>query len=138
LPVQLGDEVVVYAVEANRAVRVLTEGEASRSEAEKLAAEPAYANLAELGFGVLGDFGLSPVGSILLDEKLGLHVAFGRSDHFGGTIGPTDFSAPETVVHIDRVYISESQPRVTVQEVALDGPDGSRTIMREGRYTDLF
>ena len=70
----------------NKAVRVLSSGPASEEEADHIAREPAYANLSELGLGVLGDFGLNPTGSILLDEKLGLHIAFGRSDHFGGTV----------------------------------------------------
>jgi len=138
LPVQIEDEVVIYAIEANRAVQVVSDGPASAKEADKLTTEPAYANLAELGLGVLGDFGLRPTGSILLDEKLGLHVAFGRSDHFGGAIGPADFSSPAAVIHLDRVYIPETQPRVTVQTVALEGPDGRRVIMRDGRYVDIF
>ncbi len=138
LPVQFGDEVVVYRIEGNRAVAVLSEGEASRAEARRIVDEPAYANLSELGLGVLGDFGLAPTGSILLDEKLGLHVAFGRSDHFGGVVGPGDFSSPEAVVHIDRVYIPEVQPRIRVVSVDLDGPDGPRPLMRDGLYVDVF
>ena len=56
-------------------------------------------------------------------EKLGLHVAFGRSEHFGGTVGPDDFSAPDRVIHLDRVYIPEVQPRVIVREVDLSAGD---------------
>jgi phosphoribosylaminoimidazole-succinocarboxamide synthase len=33
-------------------------------------------------------------------EKLGLHIAFGRSDHFGGQVGAAKFSKPEEVVHV--------------------------------------
>ena len=66
---------------------------------------------------MLGDFGLSPTGSILLDEKLGLHIAFGRSDHFGGTVGPEDFSGPDAVIHLDRVFIREGMPDVNVDWV---------------------
>lgn len=134
LPVQIKDEVVLYRIEGNRAVEVLTQGTQSEAEREHIAAEPAYANLSELGLGVLGDFGLKPTGSILLDEKLGLHIAFGRSEHFGGTVGPGDFSSPEAVIHLDRVYIRETQPRVAVREVKLTGPGLERTIIRD----DLF
>ncbi len=138
LPVQIGDEVVVYAIEENKAVSVLTTGPESEKEAAHLAAEPAYANLAELGLGVLGDFGLKPTGSILLDEKLGLHIAFGRSDHFGGSVGPDDFSSPEAVIHLDRVYIPETQPKVTVREVRLATPDQEdRIIIVDGVFTGL-
>lgn len=136
LPVELNGEIVMYAIEANRA-RVVSDGPESRREAAHLAAEPAYANLAELGLGVLGDFGVQPCGSILLDEKLGLHVAFGRSDHFGGTVGPKDFSSPEAVIHLDRVYIPATQPRIRVAEVRLRGPGLDRAVIVGDRFTEL-
>ncbi len=125
LPVELEGEVVLYRIEGNRAVAVESDGPVARREAERLTREPAYGNLAELGLGVLADFGLEPIGEILLDEKLGLHIAFGRSDHFGGQVGAEDFTAPEAVVHIDRVYLPEIQPRVHVAGVDLRFPDGA-------------
>lgn len=139
LPVQFGDDIVVYRIERNRAVEVLSKNPASRAEAERLAAEPAYGNLAELGLGVLGDFGLQPTGEILLDEKLGLHIAFGRSEHFGGQVGPGAFSAPEKVVHIDRIYIPKLQPDVTVAAARLTMDDGSvLELMQGGEYVVAF
>ncbi len=137
LPVQIGDEVVLYEIEGNKAVAVLTTGPESVKEAEYILREPAYANMSELGLGVLGDFGLKPTGSILLDEKLGLHIAFGRSDHFGGTVGPGDFSGPDEVIHLDRVYIPETQPRVKVKEVRLHGPGLDRVIIVNGIFVGL-
>lgn len=136
LPVQLGDEVVRYRISANRAVGVESEGETSRAEARYLAREPAYGNLAELGLGVLRDFGIAPIGTILLDEKLGLHLAFGRSDHFGGQVGPPQFSSPSAAVHIDRVYLQETQPLVQVRSVVLELPDERTLILiRDQSYT---
>ncbi len=82
------------------------------TEAALLAVEPAYSDLAELGLGVLADIGVEPIGSVLLDEKPGLHIAFGRSEHFGGHVGPDAFSSPEAVVHIDRVYVPETHPDI--------------------------
>ncbi len=137
LPVQIGEEVVLYEIEGNKAVTVLTSGPESEREAAHILREPAYANLSELGLGVLGDFGLKPTGSILLDEKLGLHIAFGRSDHFGGTIGPDDFSGPDAVIHLDRVFIPETQPRVKVREVRLLGPGLDRVIIVDGVFVGL-
>jgi leucyl aminopeptidase (aminopeptidase T) len=137
LPVQIEGEVVVYRIEGNKVVEVLTTGPNSAAEADHFKREPAYANVAELGLGVLGDFGLKPTGSILLDEKLGLHIAFGRSDHFGGTVGPDDFSGPDAVIHLDRVYIPETQPDVVVKEVRLTGPDGDRIIITDGIFAGL-
>jgi len=139
LPVQLGEEVVRYRIEGNQAVEVLTAGPESRREAEHLAEEPAYGNMAELGLGVLDDFGVEPVGAVLLDEKLGLHIAFGRSDHFGGQVGPPQFSSPEAVVHQDRVYVPALQPRVVATEVNLRREDGLMlALMRDGRYVIDF
>ncbi len=139
MPVQFGAEVVRYRIENNIAVAVLTEGPASRAEADHLHREPAYGNLAELGLGVLAAFGLKPIGEILLDEKLGLHLAFGRSDHFGGQVGPAQFSGPGAVIHIDRVYVPETQPDVQVLAVDLTLPDGSTVaLMRDGAYTVGF
>ena len=139
LPVQFGEDVVVFEIAANRAVRVTGEGKAAAEQAAWLAAEPAYGNLAELGLGVLADLGVQPTGEILLDEKLGLHIAFGRSDHFGGQVGAAQFSRPEAVVHIDRIYLPGLQPRVTAKRVELSGPDGRTTaIMRDGVYVGVF
>ncbi|MCG6964385.1 MAG: hypothetical protein LJE95_14090 [Acidobacteria bacterium] len=135
LPVELEGEVVLYRIEQNRAVAIVTEGPVSRREAEHLATEPAYGNLAELGLGVLSEFGIEPTGEVLLDEKLGLHVAFGRSDHFGGQVGADDFSRPEAVVHQDRVYIRHLQPGVVVTLADLQMEDGSTVrLMRDGAY----
>jgi hypothetical protein len=133
--VQIGGEIVVFTVRANRALEVEGAGAAADAERDHLRREPAYGNLAELGFGVLGDFGLVPVGEILLDEKLGLHIAFGRSEHFGGMVGPGDFSSPAEVIHLDRIYIPATQPRLRVPSLTLGYPDGSsEQVMEDGKY----
>ncbi len=137
LPVEISGEVVLYEIEDNRAVAVLSTGPVSTTEAARIVEEPAYANLAELGLGVLGDFGLEPTGSILLDEKLGLHIAFGRSDHFGGMVGPADFSSPEAVIHLDRVFIPAMQPQVQVLSVVLAGKGKERPILENGKFLGL-
>ncbi|MCK5146505.1 hypothetical protein KAR48_07090 [bacterium] len=135
MPVELDGEVVLYRIEKNKAVEILSEGPQSEIEAQSIVKEPAYANISELGFGVLKDFGLSPTGVILLDEKLGLHIAFGRSDHFGGAVGVKDFSSPEAVVHIDRIYIPETAPRIHVDSVILNYEDSSTLeLMTDGVY----
>ena len=139
LPVQFGSEVVLYRIAGNKAVDVLTQGPASRNEIEHLAREPAYGNIAELGLGVLAAFGIKPIGKVLLDEKLGLHIAFGRSEHFGGQVGPDAFSSPDAVIHIDRVYVSEMQADVAVESLDLVMDDGSRlALMRAGEYVVDF
>jgi hypothetical protein len=139
MPVQFGDEVVVFTIEKNVAVAITSNGPESDAERSRLEAEPARGNLAELGLGVLSDFGISPIGVVLLDEKLGLHLAFGRSEHFGGQVGPAQFSRPEAVMHQDHVYLPEIQPLVLAEKVVLHGEDGTRMdLMRDGRYVIDF
>jgi hypothetical protein len=135
LPVEFDGEVVQYVIDGNRAVEVLPGGPHADAERDRLQREPAYGNLAELGLGVLAAFGIQPVGEVLLDEKLGLHIAFGRSDHFGGQVGPTDFSSPEAVVHIDRVYVPACQPHIHIARVDLISSSGDRrALMIDGAY----
>ena len=137
LPIELQGELLVYRIEGNRVREVLGRGPVAERERAEVAAEPAYSNVAELGLGLLADYGIHPIGQLLLDEKLGLHIAFGRSDHFGGTVGAADFSSPDKVVHIDRVYLPEVQPAVRVVSVDLEGDTGDEDpdpLMRDGRY----
>jgi len=140
LPVQEGEALLFFKIEENQAVRVVGEpGKPDHDilikEKDHLKREPAYGNMAELGFGVLSDFGLSPIGEILLDEKLGFHVAFGRSEHFGGITGPAQFSGPDEVIHLDRIYIPGCQPKIKVKLLQLEYPDGSyEDIMADGTY----
>jgi leucyl aminopeptidase (aminopeptidase T) len=135
LPVQIDDDVVYFHVKQNVAEDVEGQDPAAQTEKEHLEREPAYGNMAELGFGVLADFGIRPVGKILLDEKLGFHIAFGRSEHFGGAVGPDDFSSPAEVIHLDRIYIPATQPRITVKSLVLlyEGGQGE-IILEEGKY----
>lgn len=135
LPVQLGEDIVLFKVQENRAVAVEGRGTTVFAEHEHLQREPAYGNMAELGFGVLAAFGIEPVGKILLDEKLGFHIAFGRSEHFGGIVGPDDFSAPEEVIHLDRIYIPATQPRIKIKSLILQYEDNrGEIIMEDSRY----
>lgn len=146
LPVQFGDDVVVYKVEKNKAVAVVSVNAASQREQSHLLREAAYGNMAELGFGVLSEMGIAPLSDSdtnrLLNEKLGLHIAFGRSDHFeGGTVGVAQFSSPRAVVHIDRLYVPGVQTRVVAKSVVLTlkAGGGTKLLMRDGRYEiDLF
>ncbi|MDH3626276.1 MAG: aminopeptidase [Acidobacteriota bacterium] len=140
MPLELDGELIYYRFERNQVVEVVGDGPVAAAERRHLDAEPGYRNLAELGLGVLGDYGIQPIGEILLDEKLGLHLALGRSDHFGGATGVESFSAPDKVVHIDRVYLPELQPRVRVRRVTLSREDPTverileDLLMQDGGY----
>lgn len=135
LPVQFGKEIVEYRIEENRAVQVLSEGDSSEAEARKLREEPAYGNIAEVGMGVLGEWGIKAVGSTLLDEKLGLHIAFGRSEHFGGITGPSAFRDQSRVEHTDRVYVPSTQPMLSVRSLIFEYPEGKKEcVIADDKY----
>jgi hypothetical protein len=54
-------------------------------------------------------------------------------------VGPAQFSGPEAVIHIDRVYVPETQPDVQILAVDLRMADGSSVaLMRDGEYTVGF
>ncbi len=134
LPVQLGREIIIYKIKENIAVEILGEGPEFEKERQFLSDEPFYGNIAELGLGVLADFGIKPINEILLDEKLGVHIAFGRSDHFGGAVGPSRFNNPARVIHLDRIFIEEIQPRVKIKKLTLIYETLSEDIMLDGKY----
>jgi len=131
LPVEIDGEVMIFEIQKNRARSVRGQGPIASAEADHLIREPAYGNIAELGLGVLSELGVRPVGELLLDEKLGLHIAFGRSEHFGGQVGPAAFSRPEEVVHLDRVYLPSVQPNVRVVRMELVDPGDRRFLLME-------
>jgi hypothetical protein len=133
LPVQFNDEIVVFDIRGNRATAARGSGPASQAQHRKLIDEPAYGNIAELGIGVLGELGVRAVGSTLLDEKLGLHVAFGRSDHFGGVTGPGLFRNVRNIVHIDWVYVPSVQRDIAVESVRLSFEDGTMHDLFKGQ-----
>ncbi len=136
LPVQFKDEVVLFRIAKNRARAVISQSKESQAQRKQLEEEPAYGNLAELGFGILRDFGIKPINEILLDEKLGLHIGFGRSDHFGGAVGEGHFSSAEAMIHIDRIYIPECQPKISIHMLALNYEHNqSEIIIKDDDYT---
>jgi hypothetical protein len=50
-------------------------------------------------------------------------------------VGPKDFSSPQEVIHLDRIYIPATQPRIKIGSIILGYPDGStETIMKAGQY----
>ena len=131
LPVEREGEIILYHIKKNRIDEILSSGNLSNTEKDMLKAEPAYGNIAEVGIGVLGEFGVNAVGSVLLDEKLGFHIAFGRSDHFGGITSPSSFNSPENVIHIDWVYTPSLQPNILLQKVEFIYPNDKKELFIE-------
>ncbi|MCZ6634224.1 MAG: aminopeptidase [bacterium] len=131
IPVQRGEEVVVFRVEGNRIVEVMGDGEEAGKWRTYFVVDPVRGNIAEFAMGC------NPKavvwGNVLEDEKAGFHWAYGRSEHLGGTVGPDDFLSPDTIVHEDIVYAKDSP--IQVASLVLVAADGqSQEIIRDGDY----
>ena len=130
IPVRAGDELVVFTVAANRIVDVVGAGEAARSYRALFSEDPARTNVAEVAFGC--NEWAEVTGNVLEDEKAGFHWAYGRSDHLGGTVAPSAFAGPHTVVHQDIVY-ARGNP-ILIAEAALARSEGTVVVLRDGSY----
>jgi hypothetical protein len=133
IPVRYDDELVLFTVHENRIVEVIGDGSQAAEKREYFALDEARRNIAELGLGCNDKAVMS--GSVLEDEKvLGLHWAYGRSDHLGGTVGVADFSDPDKVVHQDIVYAKGGA--IEIASLVLEYEDGtSEEIIKDGLYT---
>jgi len=108
LPVMWNGDLLIYTVFRNKIVGITGENMSLASEQWALfKREPARCNIAEFAIGVNDKAKVT--GIILEDEKAGFHFAYGRSDHFGGHTGPSDFSSPDKVVHTDIVYAKDCE-----------------------------
>jgi hypothetical protein len=133
IPVMDGDELVLFEVRENRIEEVLGHGPEADGRRQYFSVDPARRNLAELGLGCNDKAVIS--GAVLEDEKvMGMHWAYGRSDHLGGVTGVAQFSDPSHVVHQDIVY-AKGCP-VEVSSLVLEYQDGtSEEIIKGGEYT---
>jgi leucyl aminopeptidase (aminopeptidase T) len=134
LPVECDPgDIAAGRVENNRIVEIVGEGPCAQEGREFLAGDDGFRNVAELGLGVNDKAVIT--GNVLEDEKvIGMHWAFGRSDHIGGTVGPEDFDKQEHVTHQDFVYPKDGS--IEVSSLILIFEDGTREeIIRDGSYT---
>jgi hypothetical protein len=133
IPADYDGELVLYQVQENNIVEVVGDGPKAREMREYFAVDAARRNIAELGLGCNEKAIIS--GTVLEDEKvLGMHWAYGRSDHIGGITGVAQFSDPAHVVHQDTVYAKGGPVEVT--SLVLEYEDGStEEIIKEAEYT---
>lgn len=131
IPVQIEKEDLVLVIEENRIHEIQGDGQHAERMRDYFKEDPARRNVAELGLGCNEAAVVS--GVVIEDEKVGMHWAFGRSEHLGGTVGPSAFIKPENVVHHDIVY-ARGCP-IGVRHLHLRMPDGSRReIIRHNHY----
>ncbi len=133
IPVMYDDELVLFTVQENRIVEVIGEGPQAAQTRDYFAVDRARCNIAELGLGCNEKAVIS--GAILEDEKVeGLHWAYGRSDHIGGTVGVAAFSHPGHVVHYDLIYPKGG--RIEIASLVLEYEDGTNEeLIKNGQYT---
>jgi leucyl aminopeptidase (aminopeptidase T) len=115
LPMSYAGEMVKYAIEQNRIVRVVGKGHRAGEMRRFFAENDTRRNIAELGMGCNPKAVIT--GNVLEDEKVGLHIAYGTSTHLRGKV--------TSDMHEDICY-SKGCP-VEGTTVVLINPDGSRT-----------
>ena len=131
LPIPWENDVVRMEVQENRVRGVIGKTPAAGSLRDFLFLDPARCNIAELGLGC------NPMarvwGNALEDEKAGPHIALGRSEHLGGTVGPGAFRDPRNVWHEDFVY-ARGCP-IGIKQMSLIDQDGrAQLLFGEGSY----
>ena len=133
IPAMYDDEMVLFKVQQNRIAEVIGDGPKAAEMREYFAVDAARRNIAELGLGCNDTAVIS--GAVLEDEKvLGMHWAYGRSDHIGGITGVAEFSDPTHVVHQDIVY-AKGGP-LEIASLVFEYEDGTREeIITDAEYT---
>jgi leucyl aminopeptidase (aminopeptidase T) len=133
IPADYDGELVLFRVQGNNIVDVVGDGPRAGEMRDYFAVDAARRNIAELGLGCNDKAVIS--GTILEDEKvLGMHWAYGRSDHIGGITGVAKFSDPAHVVHQDIVYPKGGPVEIT--SLILEYEDGSaEEIIKDAEYT---
>lgn len=130
LPIEHDGILEVFKVEKNQIVS----SDINSNLMKKIKQDRAVGNIAEVAFGVLGEFKLKPCGLTLLDEKLGFHIAIGRNDHFGGKTSPESFKDKKNIWHQDYVYIKEMQPSILIKEVSIIKDNTNHIIIKNNKY----
>jgi hypothetical protein len=125
LPVPWDAETVRLKVVANRVEEVFGDTAAARDLRGFLFTDRARCNVAELGLGCNPKARVW--GNVLEDEKAGPHIALGRSEHLGGSVGPEAFANPLHVWHEDFVY-ARGCP-IGISQLALSTEHGTREVL---------
>jgi hypothetical protein len=125
LPVPFGGEIVRLRIDDNRVQEVVGDTSAAKELREFLFADGARCNVAELGLGCNPKARVW--GNVLEDEKAGPHIALGRSEHLGGSVGPDAFSNPRNVWHEDFVYARGCPIQIT--RLALVNGEGTGPVL---------
>ena len=134
MPIEKNGEIALCEISENRVVCIDGDNAWANELREWIAVDVARSNVAELGLGILGEWGVEPVGHILLDEKLAVHIALGRSEHLGGVTSPADFKSPKNISHVDYVYHHKIMPHIRVARGVLMFDDREVVFLVNDHY----
>ncbi len=118
MPVDLAGQMVKLVIEDNKITEVRGEGPEAAGLRDLFEENVSRRNIAELGIGCNPQAVVS--GSVLEDEKVGLHVAYGLSKHLGGKV--------DSDLHEDIVYALGCPVEGTTMSL----------IDEEGTHTELI
>ncbi len=119
LPLECDGNIALCEISENRIVCIDGNNVFAEKLRRMLSNEPAMSNIAELGLGVLGEWGITAVGQNIHDEKLGVHIGLGRSEHLGGVTSPADFRVPASASHVDYIFHHSLMPDVLLKRGVL-------------------
>lgn len=134
LPIEKDGEIALCEISENRVVCIDGDNAFAESLRKSMMMDRMRTNVAELGLGILSEWGIEPTGLMQLDEKLGVHVAFGRSENIGGVTSPSDFKSPATVSHTDFVFHRSLMPDIHIVRGALHGDGRVKVFMSNDKY----
>lgn len=125
MPIPWNGEIVPVRIASNHVEEVIGTTAAVGDLRNFLFTDPARRNVAELGLGC------NPIarvwGNVLEDEKAGPHIALGRSEHLGGSVGPDAFLNARNVWHEDFVYARGCSVQIT--ELVLTNDRGEAYVL---------
>jgi hypothetical protein len=103
---------------------------------KKFIADPATGQLGELG---LGTQVLPVAGADIQDEKIlgTFHVATGRDDHLGGSLGPGKFKDKRNATHEDILFAPHKTPEVRVPGVWMHKDNREVLLIQDYQPTDF-
>lgn len=135
IPLPWKGHLYVLTVRENRITFLTGDGPDRDALNAIFAVDQARRNIAEMGLGC-NDRAII-TGNVLEDEKAGFHWAYGRSEHLGGVVGPSNFTDPAHVVHHDVVY-AKGCP-VEIRRLELVNASGvRRLVILDGAATPVF
>lgn len=134
LPLEKNDMLALCEISENRIVCIDGENCFADELRSRISQDPANANIAKLGLGVLCGWGIEPIGIPQFDEKITLHVGLGRSEHLGGVTSPADFKSPSNAMHVDYIFHPNLMPDIQVSCASLTIDNRQICFMTRGKY----